>query len=190
MVKMRKLRIGLSLFAALALAVTVGAFQGPYKRALNRAEEAKGAENAHTATVNAAEKQLSAEPAAKAARAGAPSAAGAQGAKTPAGQRRDPFVAPPAPSNPNLPPTILPPGKRGLIISQANLQGLAKTPSGMIAVVTGPSGRTFFLHPNDPVFNGRVVRITDDSVVFEESVIDTRGRKMTHEVVKQLPAEK
>ncbi len=201
MVRMRKLRgvpkakpagVVASVAVALALAMTAGAFQGPLKRALDRAQEAKAAENAHTATVNAAEKQLSSQPAAKSKQPGAQPASRSRGTSQggATAQRRDPFVAPPRPVDPNVPPSILPPGKRGLIISQANLQGVAKTAGGMIAVVTAPNGRTFFLHPNDPVFNGRVARITEDSVVFEETVLDSHGRKMQREVIKQLPAEK
>jgi hypothetical protein len=41
------------------------------------------------------------------------------------------------------------------------------------------------LRENDPVFNGYVVKITGDSVVFQETVQDKLGKTFTREVVKK-----
>jgi hypothetical protein len=58
----------------------------------------------------------------------------------------------------------------------------------MIAVVSNPLNKAYFLHENDPVYNGFVVRITPDSVVFSEQVTDKFGKKSTREVVKKVNA--
>ena len=41
---------------------------------------------------------------------------------------------------------------------------------------------------NDIVYNGRVARITIDSIVFEETSIDPNGKSITREIVKKLGA--
>jgi len=58
----------------------------------------------------------------------------------------------------------------------------------MIAVVANSINKAYFLHENDPVFNGYVVRITGDSVVFKENIVDRIGRQGTREVVKKVTA--
>ena len=77
-------------------------------------------------------------------------------------------------------------GKKCLEIGQINLRGVVKSESGFIAVVTNTLNKAYFLHENDPVFNGFVMRITGDSVVFEETVQDKLGKPFTREVVKKI----
>jgi hypothetical protein len=77
-------------------------------------------------------------------------------------------------------------GKKCLEIGQINVRGVVKSESGFIAVVTNSLNKAYFLHENDPVFNGYVVRITGDSVVFQETVQDKLGKPLTHEVVKRI----
>ena len=77
-------------------------------------------------------------------------------------------------------------GKKCLEIGQINLRGVVKSDAGFIAVVTNTLNKAYFLHENDPVFNGYVVRITGDSVVFQETVQDKLGKTSTHEVVKKI----
>jgi len=77
-------------------------------------------------------------------------------------------------------------GKKCLEIGQINLRGVVKSESGFIAVVTNTLNKAYFLHENDPVFNGYVMRITGDSVVFEETVQDKLGKPFTREVVKRI----
>ena len=45
-------------------------------------------------------------------------------------------------------------GKKCLEIGQINLRGVVKSESGFIAVVTNSLNKAYFLHENDPVFNG------------------------------------
>ena len=77
-------------------------------------------------------------------------------------------------------------GKKCLEIGQINVRGVVKAESGFIAVVTNSLNKAYFLHENDPVFNGFVVRITGDSVVFQETMQDKLGKPFTREVVKRI----
>jgi hypothetical protein len=77
-------------------------------------------------------------------------------------------------------------GKKCLDIGQINLRGVVRSESGFIAVVTNSLNKAYFLHENDPVFNGYVMKITGDSVVFSESGQDKLGKPLTREVVKKI----
>jgi hypothetical protein len=77
-------------------------------------------------------------------------------------------------------------GKKCLEIGNINLRGVVKSDAGFIAVVTNNLNKAYFLRENDPVFNGYVVRITGDSVVFQETVQDKLGKQFTREVVKRI----
>jgi Tfp pilus assembly protein PilP len=97
--------------------------------------------------------------------------------------KRDPFFSPvvqqPTGSNCST-------GKKCLDIGQINLRGVVKSESGFIAVVTNSLNKAYFLHENDPVFNGYVMKITGDSVVFQETVPDKLGKPLTREVTKRI----
>jgi len=96
--------------------------------------------------------------------------------------KRDPFFSPVVQQTGPACST----GKKCLEINAINLRGVVKSDSGFIAVVTNSLGKAYFLRENDPVFNGFVVRITGDSVVFEETVEDKLGKPFTREVVKRI----
>ena len=61
-----------------------------------------------------------------------------------------------------------------------------KSENGMIAVVVNSLNKAYFLRENDPVFNGYVVKITGDSVIFSESGQDLMGKPFTREVTKKI----
>ena len=77
-------------------------------------------------------------------------------------------------------------GKKCLEIGQINLRGVVKSDNGFIAVVTNNLNKAYFLRENDPVFNGYVVKITGDSVVFQETMQDKLGKSFTREIVKRI----
>jgi hypothetical protein len=77
-------------------------------------------------------------------------------------------------------------GKKCLEIGNINLRGVVKSEAGFIAVVTNNMNKAYFLRENDPVFNGYVVKITGDSVVFQETMQDKLGKPFTREVVKKI----
>jgi Tfp pilus assembly protein PilP len=96
--------------------------------------------------------------------------------------KRDPFFSPVVQQNGSGCST----GKKCLEIGTINLRGVVKSDNGFIAVVTNNLNKAYFLRENDPVFNGYVVKITGDSVVFQETVQDKLGKAFTREVVKRI----
>jgi Tfp pilus assembly protein PilP len=88
----------------------------------------------------------------------------------------------------SAPGGALPPGVRGLLISQLRLEGVVRqqTANKMIAVVTNETRRAYFLHESDSVYNGVVSKITPDAIYFKENVLDGNGRVTTREVMKRL----
>jgi hypothetical protein len=100
--------------------------------------------------------------------------------------KRDPFVSP-IQSQANG-PINCGTGKRCLVVDQTVLEGIVKAPNGMIAVVSNSANKAYFLRENDPVYNGFVMRITPDSVVFREQVSDKFGKTSTREIVKKVTA--
>lgn len=97
---------------------------------------------------------------------------------------RDPFVSPVV--SRSMSGSGCSTGKRCLAIDQINLRGVVKSDGGMIAVVVNALDKAYFLHENDPVFNGYVVRITGDSVIFKETVPDKFGKPFSREVTKKI----
>jgi hypothetical protein len=77
-------------------------------------------------------------------------------------------------------------GKKCLDIDQIAVRGVVKSDAGMIAVVTNGLNKAYFLRENDPVFNGYVVKITVDSVVFKQNFQDRLGKPFTKDVVKRI----
>ncbi len=97
--------------------------------------------------------------------------------------RRDPFISPVV-SRASGPSCSI--GKRCLAIDQITVRGVVKSENGMIAVVVNSLNKAYFLKENDPVYNGYVMKITGDSVVFKETVQDRLGKESTREVVKKI----
>ncbi len=110
--------------------------------------------------------------------------------------KRDPFKVPVFPTGKgvvegtvdSMPGGALPPGVRGLLISQLKLEGVVReqVSNKMIAVVTNETRRAYFLTENESVYNGVVSKITPDAVYFKENVLDGNGRVTTREVMKRL----
>ena len=106
-----------------------------------------------------------------------------EGGYATAGNRRDPFVSPVVQ---HMASAGCSTGKRCLAIDQIALRGVVKSDAGMIAVVVNSLDKAYFLRENDPVFNGYVVKISGDSIVFKETVQDKLGHLSTREVVKKI----
>jgi len=101
-----------------------------------------------------------------------------------AGGRRDPFLSPVV--NHSMGGSGCSTGKRCLAVDQIALTGIVKSDAGMIAVVVNAMNKAYFLRENDPVFNGYVVKITGDSIVFKETLQDKLGKAFTREVTKKI----
>jgi Tfp pilus assembly protein PilP len=137
----------------------------------------------------AAKKAAPAKPAsrkapAKAAQKAKPAPAASAGAAPKRAGRRDPFVSPIVTAV-NQAPCVT--GKRCLAINEIVVKGIAKTQDGMLAMVENRAKKAYILRENDPVFNGYVVKITMDSLVLRESIMDGLGHTSTRDVIKKIP---
>ena len=97
--------------------------------------------------------------------------------------RRDPFISPVVSHAGGSGCST---GKKCLEIGAINLRGVVHQESGFIAVVSNSLNKAYFLRENDPVFNGYVMKITGDSIVFQETLQDRLGKTFTREVVKKI----
>jgi type IV pilus assembly protein PilP len=86
------------------------------------------------------------------------------------------------------PTTALPTGKAGLQVSTLRLDGIVRAPNGMIAVVSNPQSRTYFLREGDQLYDGRVEKIAMDGVSFHEVGKDAFGKPVERQVSKRIYA--
>ena len=101
--------------------------------------------------------------------------------------RRDPFESLVARQQAQKHATAaLPPGTAGLQVSTLRRDGIVKSPSGMIAVVTNPQARTYFLREGDQLYDGRVEKIAMDGVSFHEMGKDAFGKPVERQVNKRI----
>jgi Tfp pilus assembly protein PilP len=82
----------------------------------------------------------------------------------------------------------LPPGKAGLQVSTLRLDGIVRSSNGMIAVVSNPQARTYFLREGDQLYDGRVDKIAMDGVSFHELGKDAFGKPVERQVNKRIYA--
>jgi hypothetical protein len=103
--------------------------------------------------------------------------------------KRDPFISPiAAAAMRNGAATNCTTGKRCLVVDQISLKGIVQMKEGNFALVENAAKRPYVLRENDSLFNGSVVKITGDSVVFKENSSDILGRPTSKEVVKKVSA--
>ena len=115
--------------------------------------------------------------------AGAPKAAAESEVRA---ARRDPFESLLAHSQGGKGTANLPPGKAGLQVSTLRLDGIVRAPNGMIAVVSNPQSRTYFLREGDHLYDGSVDKITMDGVSFHEEGKDAFGKPVERQVNKRI----
>jgi Tfp pilus assembly protein PilP len=80
----------------------------------------------------------------------------------------------------------LPPGKAGLQVSTLRLDGIVRSSNGMIAMVTNPQSRTYFLREGDQLYDGKVEKIAMDGVSFNEQGKDAFGKPVERQVNKRI----
>jgi hypothetical protein len=76
-------------------------------------------------------------------------------------------------------------GQAGLVVASAKLTGIVRNPSASLALIETQDGIGYILKPGDTLFDGRLVHIGVDSVVF--NVADKPGSP-TNQVVLKLAA--
>ena len=104
------------------------------------------------------------------------------------GSRRDPFESLVNRQKDQNAGKNLPPGKAGLQVSTLRLDGIVRSSAGMIAVVSNPQSRTFFLREGDQLYDGRVDKIAMDGVSFHELGKDAFGKPVERQVQKRIYA--
>jgi len=83
-------------------------------------------------------------------------------------------------------PIVRPPGLKGQLVSEITLVGIVKKKGVYTALSTGFHGKTFFIHPNDDLYDGKVVEIRNDTVIMNQYLTDSHGKKVTQQIVKKL----
>lgn len=102
------------------------------------------------------------------------------------GNRRDPFKSLLAGNErPERGPR--PEGIPGLMIDEIQLLGIWRTPRGYVAQIRA-ANKSYLLREGDQLFDGDVVTIQKNEVVFKQQVQDPTALKPHREVVKNLPA--
>lgn len=103
------------------------------------------------------------------------------------GNRRDPFKSLELGSNRPEIKGPLPEGIAGLLIDEIDLTGIFKTSRGFIAQVVAPNkNKSYLVREGDQLYDGDVVRISQNEVVFKQIVNDPTVLKPYREVVKKL----
>jgi len=100
--------------------------------------------------------------------------------------RRDPFSPLVAVSTGSAVAEHLPPGKAGLVIGTVHVDGAVKSPNGMLAVVSNPQDRVYFIRVGDRLFDGDVQKISLDGVTFRENSKDAFGKPVDRLVTKRI----
>jgi hypothetical protein len=105
------------------------------------------------------------------------------------GNRRDPFKSLVVTQKRLESRGPVPEGIAGLMIDELTLTGIFKTPRGYVAQVVTASGdrsKSYLLREGDQLYDGDVVSITLEEVVFKQIVNDPTALKPFREVVKKL----
>jgi Tfp pilus assembly protein PilP len=100
--------------------------------------------------------------------------------------RRDPFSPLVAVSEVRGGSEHLPSGKAGLVIGTVHVDGTVKAPNGMIAVVSNPQDRVYFIRVGDRLYDGDVETINLDGVTFRENSKDAFGKPVERLVTKRI----
>jgi hypothetical protein len=80
----------------------------------------------------------------------------------------------------------LPAGKPGLVVATLRVDGIVHSPNGMIAVVSNPQMRVYFLREGDHLYDGEVEHITMEGVSFHQTGKDAFGKPVERESTKRL----
>jgi hypothetical protein len=83
-------------------------------------------------------------------------------------------------------PAIRPPGLKGQLVSEINLAGIVKSKNQHMAMATGYRGKTYFLQQDDELYDGKVLEIKSDAVIFSQTLISNQGKRLSQRVVKKI----
>ena len=77
-------------------------------------------------------------------------------------------------------------GPQALGVEEVSVRGIVATGSGYVAIVRGPSGKTFLVHEADKLLDGTVKTITSEAIVILQDVRDPLSLVKQKEVRKSL----
>jgi hypothetical protein len=100
--------------------------------------------------------------------------------------KRDPFLPLVAAQQQAASGEHLPPGKAGLVIASVRVDGTVKAANGMLAVVSNPEQRVYFVREGDHLYDGDVEKIGLDGVTFRENSKDAFGKSVERLVTKRI----
>ncbi len=184
---MRLARISASLLTALAIFIGAASVVRAQAKPATKAAPAKPATKTTPAATSAKAAPKKHAKTAKAATPQAAAPAPASEEKKPEVEaKRDPFVSLLNVSKGSG--AHLPPGKAGLVISTVNVDGAVRSQGGMIAVVSNPEQRVYFVREGDQLYDGDVEKITLEGVTFRERSKDAFGRPVDRTVTKRIYA--
>jgi len=104
-----------------------------------------------------------------------------------AGDRRDPFRSLLAVRRREISaPELRPVGLLGFLINEIEVSATASYQGRWQAMIVDFDRRTYFVKVGDTMYDGRVVEITGDEVIFEQDVEDLLGARSTRRVSKRL----
>jgi Tfp pilus assembly protein PilP len=86
-------------------------------------------------------------------------------------------------------PGNLPPGKAGLLVGTVRVDGTVRSQGSMIAVVTNPEQRVYFIRQGDHLYDGDVEKIDMDGVTFRVNTKDAFGRPIERVITKRIYAK-
>jgi Tfp pilus assembly protein PilP len=175
---MRLAKATANLFAVMALAFCLA----PVTRAQDQPLQKSTATKPKAKSKKAGAKSTA--PASAVTAPGADAASPAEKAE-PVASKRDPFL-PLVNTKAEAGGEHLPPGKAGLVISTVRIDGTVRMTGGMIAVVTNPDQRVYFIREGDRLYDGEVEKIGLDGVTFRENSKDAFGKSVERSVTKRI----
>lgn len=163
---MKLAQVQISVLAALAISLFAGS-AGAQKKPVRSSQAASASQESHPAAAKGES------------RAAAPKPIDLVG-------KRDPFVSLIHTSKGGG--QRLPPGIGGLVVATVAVEGTIQTPGGMIAVLSNPEQRVYFVRQGDHLYDGDVEKITLTGVTFLEKSKDAFGRPIERIVTKRIYA--
>lgn len=81
-----------------------------------------------------------------------------------------------------------PPGIAGISIDDLVVHGIWKTKSGYVAQIRATDNKSYLVRAGDLLYDGEVVRVGPNEMVFRQNINDPQSVKPFREVTKQLNA--
>jgi hypothetical protein len=81
---------------------------------------------------------------------------------------------------------VRPPGLPGMLVDELRIEGIVATPDGILAFAQGRDNLSYIIRPGTKLYDGEVMEILPDKVIFRRQVHDPKQLRPYEEVVKEL----